>query len=218
MTAAVRTQLPRIVRERIYSFDDDGSLIDIAQPDPAAVCIRAIARALAGIRRFNGRGISVAQHSVVGAKSMESDGESRLHAALFLLHDAHEWLIGDLVQPVAELLGDGHGVIADIKAGWDRAIYAAAGLPGPDAWTPATRRAVMRMDQRMGRAEAIDLFGARVGRHFPALDLPRMAVTGAWLPLPAEAAFLETAARLLGQDVIDACAARAEATRARRKT
>ena len=81
----------------------------------------------------------------MGAQALLNEGATRHEAALFLLHDAHEWVLGDLIRPSAELFAaacaEYYGetrlldAIATCKAAWDEAIYFAAGLPGPETWT-----------------------------------------------------------------------------------
>jgi len=105
-----------------------------------------VAECLARVCRFGGHvpgnPYSVIQHSVVGADAaLEETGDANL-AAYFLLHDAHEYIIGELTTPVANWLAgielDIFGstervrtVIAVAKSKLDVAIWRAAGLPQP---------------------------------------------------------------------------------------
>lgn len=160
----------------IDCFRPDGSLMDLARPSLDEIDFAVIAGRLSRIARFaaapEGGAYSVAQHCVMGAELMLAEGETELTAALFLLHDAHEALLGDQIRPfealVAAILADRHGAtmgealhraVADAKAGWDEAIYAAAGLPAPSAWTNRQRLVVTAMDARMLQAEATALLG-----------------------------------------------------------
>lgn len=198
----------RLTAEEVPSFNSAGGVFDLAAPFATPIDFAEIARALAGIRRFTGLGIPVAQHCVIGALAIEKEGGSELEAALYLLHDAHEWAVGDLTRPMQKLLGLTLGVaaveaaIARIKTYWDSAIYCAAGLPLPGAWTPRWREAVKGMDARMLRAEATDLFGARAARHLPPARYRRPAMSGRLTPWPAakaEIEFIETLDRLIPQ-------------------
>jgi hypothetical protein len=77
-------------------------IIDLANLTPDDICIEDIACALAGQNRFNGitRPVyTVAQHSVLCA--MQAPAGYELAA---LLHDAHEYILGDISRPVAKLL------------------------------------------------------------------------------------------------------------------
>lgn len=107
-----------------------------------------VAESLARICRFGGHMLgnpySVAQHCVTGADAAFAEhGDANL-AAYVLLHDAHEFIFGDMTTPVArwlsvlaaELAGDNAGrlvpvLIATAKERLDRAIWKAAGLPPP---------------------------------------------------------------------------------------
>jgi len=79
---------------------------------------------------------SVAQHSVLGAESLYvATGSARL-AALFTLHDGHEYVIGDWTSPAVEALAERLGgivieAIEDLKHSIDEAIHKAAGIAMP---------------------------------------------------------------------------------------
>jgi hypothetical protein len=185
----------------IPSFNRDGTIKDLAQPDPASVCFIEISGTLSRIARFNGipggLAYSVAQHSVMGAQALINEGADKQTAALFLLHDAHEWALGDITRPMEQLLC---GMLPTLavkeainlaKARWDDVIYLAAGLPLPAEWSPKQRKLVKAMDDRMCAAEAVALFGKRAERQFPKLTIPK--TTGAikpWLPGVAEEKFV----------------------------
>lgn len=221
----------RLADEKITTVWAGGSKVDLSDPDPSIVCFIEIGNTLSKIARFNGRYegplYSVAQHSVMGAQAMLNEGESAMHAALFLLHDAHEWILGDLISPAAQLYAavgrDLYGeanildAIAACKAAWDEVIYFAAGLPGPEAWSRKQRAAVKNMDKRMQLAEAVALFGPRAASQFPKSEIPKL--TGAikpWAPMKAEEEFRKLALRLIGEDRILERAAIAAAARALR--
>lgn len=207
----------RLVYERVTTVWNDGRDVDLGNPDPEIVCFAEIGNTLSKIARFNGRNrgvaLSVAQHSVMGAQALLSEKANELEAALFLLHDAHEWALGDLVRPSAELFaaacselyGETHllDAISACKSAWDEAIYFAAGLPGPEAWTRRQAKLVKDMDARMQRAEAISLFGAGAASKFPKSATPKL--TGAIKPWPAgkaEEQFMAMARRLIGEERI----------------
>lgn len=201
----------------IESFRPDGSVLDLARPSPAEVDFRDFAGRLSRIARFNGvpqvGSYSVAQHSLHGAQALLTEGAGEMMAALFLLHDAHEALIGDLPTPFQHLLEAVHGPgvresIGKIKTAWDEAIYEAAGLPGPSAWKASWRAVVEGMDRRMMQAEARELLGERAQRHL-GRSLPRPKITGTikpWPPTKAEFAFLELLERLIGRDRVSGTA------------
>jgi hypothetical protein len=110
-----------------------GRRLDLLNPDPADVAIEDIAHGLARVARWNGQtrgehAFSVAQHStVVEAIASELapfwDRSWRLAA---LLHDAPEYVIGDLISPFKAAIG------LDYKAFEQRllsAIHQRFGLP-----------------------------------------------------------------------------------------
>lgn len=107
---------------------------------------RDVAEGLARVCRFGGHvpgnPYSVAQHCVIGADAALEETRDANIAAYVLLHDAHEFVFGDMTTPVAkwltlierELFGSSEVVrtlIATAKARLDSAIWRAAGLPPP---------------------------------------------------------------------------------------
>lgn len=142
--------------------------VDLANPKPEQINFEAMATVLARVPRFGGHtnGIySVAQHCVEGAYAILRDTGRRDAAAAFLLHDGHEYLIGDIATPVQEALaaaadvfdGDRDGgdivrcAIGNLKARLDAAIYAAAGIAWP---LPKDVRAIVKdYDMRMCATE-----------------------------------------------------------------
>lgn len=227
----MRETLSRLSPEPVWSFASDGSLIDIADPRPEVVCFIEMGNVLSKLARFDGRNpgpaFSVAQHSVMGAQAIINEGGSPAEATLFLLHDGHEYLVGDQSTPsrdlyasaCTELYGEGRLVdaVAACKAAWDEAIYFAAGLPGPEAWTKKQASLVKSMDERMVRAEAIALFGQRASSRFPRSKPPNLtSAIKAWAPMKAEEEFRKLAYRLIGERKIVGQAALAAAARALR--
>lgn len=202
----------RICGEPIPSFMPDGRLADLAAPRAGMIDFTDVAARLSRIARFTGAGqgsgrglpISVAQHSVMGAQALLAEGETALTAGLYLLHDAHEYAIGDFATPVTNLIvatmreggdtGDAFlDAIARIKSAWDDAIYAAANLPPPWAWNRRTAAVIKRMDARMMAAEAEALFGPAARKALPVSRYPAprvRAVIEPWGTMKAEAEFL----------------------------
>jgi hypothetical protein len=199
----------RLTREPIFARAGRGVRVDIGMPDPEAVDFRLMAVALSKQARFDGRheglyGFSAAQHAVQGAQAILNETRDLMLAALFLLRDGHQWLLGERSSPAERLLCARAGVDLDVvrrqvAAAWDEAIYEAAGLIQPSAWTRKTREFLDFMDMRMTRAEAIELFGPSAAADFPNLAKPK--TTGALHPWPAakaELAFLEFLERAAG--------------------
>lgn len=163
----------------IPSYRPDGTVMDLADPQPSDIVWPEIAETLARTARWGGRPhgapFSVAQHCVMGADALMAETGDRIAAAQFLLHDAHEAFLGDLQTPVQKLL-DLHcrseiGALAAIqiaKDDLDRIIFTRAGVPLP------LHPAVRDMDARMARAEAGVLYGPAADAHAPGRSLPRV--------------------------------------------
>lgn len=81
-----------------------GQLVDLIAAKPESIDFRQdVSNVLARLPRFNGHPpagpYSVAQHSLLGARAiMDECGDARL-AQLFILHDAHEYVLGDITRP-----------------------------------------------------------------------------------------------------------------------
>jgi 5'-deoxynucleotidase YfbR-like HD superfamily hydrolase len=118
---------------RVWQRMLSGRRLDLLNPSPLDIEIADIAHGLARVARWNGqtRGahiFSVAQHTllveaVMRAKTPRVDDRLRLAA---LLHDAPEYVIGDMISPFKAVLG------GDYKAVEKRllaAIHLRFGLP-----------------------------------------------------------------------------------------
>lgn len=146
---------------RVWQRMLSGRRLDLIDPSPMDVEIEDIAHGLARVARWNGQtkgayAFSVAQHSViVEALCVELeprlDPKSRL---LALLHDAPEYVIGDMISPFKAVLGDSY---KDIEARLAYAIHARFGLP---AETPASlKRLIKKADNICAWFEATQLAG-----------------------------------------------------------
>jgi hypothetical protein len=88
-----------------------GQTIDLRLIDPEKIHIEDVAYSLSNIHRFNGhahRQVSVAEHSLVVCDVLSREFKIKSPAVLMagLLHDAHEYLTGDLSQPMKQLIGE----------------------------------------------------------------------------------------------------------------
>ena len=124
-----------------------GRRLDLLDPAPKDIEIEDIAHGLARVARWNGQTVgehafSVAQHALLVeeiATAMHSDLARRWRLAA-LLHDAPEYVIGDLISPFKAAIG------LDYKAFENRlleAIHRRFGLPPslPDRITMAIKTA-----------------------------------------------------------------------------
>ena len=110
-----------------------GRRLDLLDPSPLDVEIEDIARGLARVARWNGQtsgdhAFSVAEHSVVVTDlftqlNPKSTREQRLTA---LLHDAAEYVIGDMISPFKHALGIDYKAF---EARLEEAIHLRFGLP-----------------------------------------------------------------------------------------
>jgi 5'-deoxynucleotidase YfbR-like HD superfamily hydrolase len=148
-----------------------GRRLDLADPSPLDVEIEDIAHGLARTARWNGqtRGehiFSVAQHTLLVEALLDGDMPPSPHLRLAaLLHDAAEYVIGDLISPFKAMLS------ADYKAAEARilvAVHRRFGLP--EALPAADKRAIKEADRAAAFLEAVNLAGfslEEARRHFP---------------------------------------------------
>ncbi|MEN3288270.1 MAG: 5-nucleotidase [Bradyrhizobium sp.] len=100
---------------RVWQRMLSGRRLDLLDPSPLDIEIADIAHGLARVARWNGQTsgahiFSVAQHTllvdlVMRTQNPEIDDRLRLAA---LLHDAPEYVIGDMISPFKAALGDGY--------------------------------------------------------------------------------------------------------------
>jgi 5'-deoxynucleotidase YfbR-like HD superfamily hydrolase len=149
-----------------------GRRLDLLDPSPLDVELEDIAHGLARVARWNGQTkgphiFSVAQHSllveaIAGHLDPALPNVGRLTV---LLHDAPEYVIGDVISPFKAVIGDVYKVVEKRLLG---AIHLRFGLP---LEPPATlHRLTKRADKQaafleatklagFGREEAIKFFG-----------------------------------------------------------
>lgn len=146
---------------RVWQRMLSGRRLDLIDPSPMDIEVEDIAHGLARVARWNGQtrgdhAFSVAQHSViVEALCVHLDARLDLKARLTaLLHDAPEYVIGDMISPFKAVLG---GDYKDVEARLSHAIHARFGLP---AQTPASlKRLIKKADNICAWFEATQLAG-----------------------------------------------------------
>ncbi|ABF65568.1 metal dependent phosphohydrolase [Ruegeria sp. TM1040] len=138
-----------------------GRRLDLLDPTPVDIEIEDIAHGLAFVARWNGQtrgdfAYSVAEHSLL---------VEELHGRMFpkapikwklaaLLHDAPEYVIGDMISPVKAAVGPGYGELDDRLTS---AIHIRFGLP---ASLPKTVKAqIKRADKVSAWMEAVQIAG-----------------------------------------------------------
>jgi len=154
-----------------------GRRLDLLDPTPVDIEIEDIAHGLAFVARWNGqtRGdwpYSVAEHSLLVEDAYRRQGgnDPRWQLAA-LLHDAPEYVIGDMISPVKAAVGPGYG---ELDARLMVAIHIRFGLP---ATLPvAVKKAIKQADKVSAWLEAVQIAGfseAEADKFFgrPAIDL-----------------------------------------------
>ncbi len=138
-----------------------GRRLDLLDPSPLDVEIADIAHGLARVARWNGQtagahAFSVAQHSllveeIASAQAPRLSADERL---IVLLHDAPEYVVGDLISPFKAVLG---GDYKAVEARLLSAIHRRFGLP--PVTPPALHAAVKKADRAAAYLEATRLAG-----------------------------------------------------------
>ncbi len=154
-------ELRKVGTSRAWQRMLSGRRLDLLDPSPLDIEIADIAHGLARVARWNGqtRGahiFSVAQHTllveaVLRAASPRIDDRVRLAA---LLHDAPEYVIGDMISPFKAVLG------GDYKAVEQRllaAIHIRFGLP--PVLKPEIEKQIKDADRGAAFLEATALAG-----------------------------------------------------------
>jgi len=138
-----------------------GRRLDILDPSPLDVEISDIAHGLARVARWNGQTagdypFSVAQHSVLvleifRAGSPEASNRDALYA---LLHDAPEYVMGDIISPFKAAMG---GNYKEVEGRLQAAVHIRFAMPAVPA--AALARLIKRADKQAAFFEAVELAG-----------------------------------------------------------
>ena len=178
-----------------------GRRLDLLDPSPLDIEIEDIAHGLARVARWNGQTVgdhafSVAQHCLVVeeiAAHLQPGLDPRWRMA-GLLHDAPEYVIGDMISPFKTALGLDY---QSFEERLERAIHIRFGLPPR---TPAEiNRQIKAADRLSAYFEAVTLAGFGVDEATAIFGRPPKGLRLKLDPLPAEdaeARFLERFARL----------------------
>lgn len=141
-----------------------GRRLDLLDPSPMDIEIHDIAHGLARVARWNGQtigehGFSVAQHSLVVeeiAVHIRPDLEPRWRLAA-LLHDASEYVIGDMISPFKAALGVDYRTFEERL---EAAIHVRFGLPAHVP--PLVKKLIKQADRACAFFEATQLAGFTV--------------------------------------------------------
>ena len=138
-----------------------GRRLDLLDPSPLDVEIEDIAHGLARVARWNGQTtganiFSVAQHTLLVeevARRRFGEPDQRLALAI-MLHDAPEYVIGDMISPFKAVIGDAYKAVEKRLLA---AIHLRFGLP---AALPAELTRLIKSSDRAGAyLEATKLAG-----------------------------------------------------------
>ena len=165
-----------------------GRRLDLLDPTPMDIEVEDIAHGLAFVARWNGQTqgdhpYSVAEHSLLVERifARQHPGAPVKWRLAALLHDAPEYVIGDMISPVKTAVGPGYGELDQRLAA---AIHLRFGLPAQlptmikrqikaadrvSAWLEAVQIA------GFSRAEADRFFGRQAAEGIEGLRIDRRA-------------------------------------------
>ena len=157
-----------------------GRRLDLLDPTPVDIEIEDIAHGLAFVARWNGQtrgdfAYSVAEHSILveqifTLQNPDAPIKWRLAA---LLHDAPEYVIGDMISPVKAAVGPDYGALDDRLMA---AIHIRFGLP---ASLPKTVKAQIKKADRISAwLEAVQIAGFLEGEADKFFGRPSDALIG----------------------------------------
>ena len=183
-----------------------GRRLDLLDPSPLDIEIEDIAHGLARVARWNGQTaganiFSVAQHTLlVDAVARRRFGEPDRRLALALmLHDAPEYVIGDMISPFKAVIGDAYKAVERrLLAAIHRRFGLAPELP------PEIVKVIKAADRGAAFLEATELagFSAAEARRFfgprpvlpPAVERDHLTP---WTAPTAEQRFLARFAKIV---------------------
>ncbi|MGB1360491.1 MAG: YfbR-like 5'-deoxynucleotidase [Alphaproteobacteria bacterium] len=138
-----------------------GRRLDILNPSPSDIEMADIAHGLCRVARWNGQTkgdytYSVAQHSLLVEKIM-SDLYPTIeyeYLLMALIHDASEYVIGDMISPFKKALGN---EFYDIEENIQQTIHISLGLPSK---TPVKiKKIIKECDLYSAHIEAVQIAG-----------------------------------------------------------
>ncbi|THK39744.1 HD family hydrolase [Ensifer sp. MPMI2T] len=146
-----------------------GRRLDLLDPSPLDVELSDIAHGLARVARWNGQtsgdhAFSVAQHSMIVEDIFRRTNRCNADECLMaLLHDAPEYVIGDMISPFKAVVGGGYKTV---EKRLENAVHLRFGLP---PHTPKElKERIKKADHIAAYFEATELagFSAEEARKF----------------------------------------------------
>ena len=149
------------INQRAWQRMLSGRKLDILSPSPFDIEIEDIALGLSRVTRWNGQTTgkhpySVAQHSMLLEElfNIEHPDLDKKWNLAALLHDAPEYVIGDLITPFKYALNNSYRYVENNLM---RAIYLRFGLPA--SLPKHIESKIKKIDKALAWFEAIDLAG-----------------------------------------------------------
>ena len=185
MSAAARAKTEPRAWQRMLS----GRRLDLLNPSPLDIELSDIAHGLARVARWNGQtngdhAFSVAQHSLVVEAIFRRQNRCNADECLMaLLHDAPEYVIGDMISPFKAVVGGGYKTV---EKRLEATVHLRFGLPPS---TPASLKAkIKKADQvaaffeatelaGFSHAEAVKFFGAPRGITLDMIEISPLTAT-----------------------------------------
>ena len=151
-----------------------GRRLDLLNPSPLDIEIEDIAHGLARVARWNGQTLgdhpyTVAEHSLLVERLVVRlrPKASRAERLAALLHDAPEYVIGDMISPFKAALGLDYRAFEEKLA---HAVRIRFGLPDPDE---KLEKLIKRADRASAYFEAVQLAGFGEGEAVRFFGRPR---------------------------------------------
>jgi hypothetical protein len=195
-------KVQRAVQTRAWQRMLSGRRLDLLDPSPFDVEIEDIAHGLARVARWNGQtfgdhAFSVAQHCMLveDLTAQLKPGIAHRWRLAALLHDAPEYVVGDLISPFKAAVGLDYKVLENKLLA---AIHVRFGLPAhlPEEMTALIKRA----DKAAAFFEATQLAGFAPEEALTFFGSPRGVTQAKLQPLPtaeAQKRFVERFRALL---------------------
>jgi len=170
---------PATAAPRAWQRMLSGRRLDLLDPSPLDIEIEDIAHGLARVARWNGQTIgpyifSVAQHSLLVEKiaSALQPDISRDAQLFMLLHDAPEYVIGDMISPFKAVIGEAYKSVENRILS---AILLRYALPAQTA--PDVLKLAKLADRTAAFFEAITLAGFKRAEAERIFGRPSIAAT-----------------------------------------
>jgi len=162
-----------------------GRRLDLINPSAMDIEIEDIAHGLSRVARWNGQTVgdhsfSVAQHSVLVEKisrTLQPEADPQWFLAA-LLHDASEYVVGDMISPFKNALGIDYRSFEDKLM---QAVHIRFGLPA--VISPQLKKFIKRSDKISAYLEATQIAGFSAAESRKIFGPPPVTITD-WVIQP----------------------------------